>query len=140
MNLESLLVMAHPAREQTQPDDSVADDHDCGEHRIARETSLFGRRRDHHRNDQRHLDDRHCDREHQCAEWFAGAVRHHLGMVDRGKDRGDQRGARSRIHDAAVDEERKSQDDGGGERPAPSPPRCLRLRHVSLPSPIAGKA
>ena len=70
LDLKSLLVMAHAAGKQAQPDDAVAHDHDRGENGVARQPRLAFDR-NHDGDDQRHLDDRHRQRENERAERLA---------------------------------------------------------------------
>jgi len=64
--------------------------HHGGEDGVARQRAGCSRLRQHHRDDERHLDGGAAQGEDQRAERLAHAVRHHLGMMDGGKHRGDQ--------------------------------------------------
>lgn len=91
LNLKALFVVPHAACQQAQPDDAVADDHHCGEHRVARQSGGVALAAEHDGHDQRHLDDRHGQGEDQGAEGFSDTVRNGLGMVHRrehGRDQG----------------------------------------------------
>ncbi|PAV92563.1 hypothetical protein WR25_14994 [Diploscapter pachys] len=48
---EALLAVHHPAGQQAQPDDEGQDDHDRGEHRVARQRGHVARSRHHQRHD-----------------------------------------------------------------------------------------
>ena len=67
--------------EQAQTDESVADNHDGRENRIARHGSSFRTAGQHDRDDQGNFDDGYGQREHQGAEGFAHSMRHDLGVV-----------------------------------------------------------
>ena len=123
LQLEVLLVMAGAADQQAKPDDSVANQHDRRKDRVARKSSFVVRMGDHDGNDQRHLDDGDRDRQDQCAERLADAMRHDLGMVDGGKNSGDQDNARGRQHHAATaNDDRSAEDHPRQQRPGPAPP------------------
>ena len=88
--LVPLFEMARTAPEQTKPDDAVAYDHDGGEDGIARQPCLFARSCNHDRDDERHLNNRYGHCQDERAEWLAGAMRDHLGVVDCREYGGDQ--------------------------------------------------
>ena len=81
LELEALLVMADPAREQADADEAVADDHDGGENRVARQARLLRPAGDHDGDDERHLNDRDGERQHQGAVGLTHLMGHHFGMV-----------------------------------------------------------
>ena len=93
LDLKSLFAMMRAAPQEAGADDAVAHDHDGGEHRVAGEPGFFGRRGDHHRDDQCRLNDRDRQSEDQRAERLADAVRHHFGVVHGRKHRGEQHDA-----------------------------------------------
>ena len=101
VDLKSLFVMARAAPEQAQADDAVAHDHDGGEDRVACQPCLFRRSCNHDRDDQRHLDNRDGDGQDKRAEWLAGAVCDHLGVVHGREHGGDQDRSCSRGNEAA---------------------------------------
>ena len=57
--------------------------------------------RNHDRDDQCHLDDRHGDGQDKRAEWLAGAVCNHLGVVHGRENGGDQGRSRGSGNEAA---------------------------------------
>ena len=83
--LKALFAMHQTADEQAQSDDAVEDDHDCGEHRVARQSRRFLPAGGHQRYDERNLDQ--CDREcqHQGAERLPHTMGDDFRMMDRGE-------------------------------------------------------
>ena len=79
------------ADENADSDHAVDDDHDRRKDRVARERGFVGAAGQHHRQDEGHLDHRDRDREHERAVGLAHAMRHHLGVVHGGNDRGHER-------------------------------------------------
>jgi len=80
------------ADDQTEADDTVANDHDRREYRIAGQRIRSLPAREHQRNDQRHFDHCHGDREHERPVGFADPMRDDLCMMDRRKNGEQQHG------------------------------------------------
>jgi hypothetical protein len=82
------------------------------------------------------------DRQDNRAEGFANTVRHHLGVVDRRKNRGDERYARGcRSSQVNAARKRREKDQPRQCGPCPGPPRhshCLHGRCNPAPSRLYG--
>ena len=88
-DLELLLVKPQAAGEDAKADETVADDHDDGEHGVARQRRI-GLAAQQERLDHRNLDDRDRQRQQQRAKRLADAVRDDLGMIHGRKHRAEQ--------------------------------------------------
>ena len=94
--------MSQAARNETESDDAIADDHDRGEHRVARQRVGGLASREHRQcDDQRHLDHRHRDREHERPEWLANAMRDDLRVMDGGEHRENEHRAEQHAKEQA---------------------------------------
>lgn len=134
--LEALLEMADAAEQQAGADDAVAHDHHRGEGGVPREADGLGGALEHQRRDQR-LDHGDRDREHECAEWLAGAVRDDLVMVHGGEHHADEDEPDEHREGAADRQgDRSGQHGQSGERRQPcqrSSDRAATLRRSHLP-------
>ena len=124
LHLETLLVMSHTTRQQAQADDAIANDHDHRENGVSCEARFIGRNTKHDRDDQRDFYDCDGEGENKRAERLSDPVRHHLGVVDRGENGGNEHRPR---HDGRgtgrTEHYRYDHDREGQGGPSPCPPR-----------------
>jgi hypothetical protein len=136
LELEALLVVTDSAREQAQPDETVADDHHGGEHGVARQARFVALSAHHDRDDQGHLDDGDRQRENEGSEWLADPERNDLGMVDGAEHGCDQhRPCRDGKRRRQAEKDRCDQNRDGEHRPGPGPPGRASVRCSCHPAP-----
>src|ERR1700759_2060832 len=76
--------------QKAQANDAVTNDHDSDKNSGARHPSSFRPAGNHHGDDEGHFNDGDSQGKYKRPEWFTDTMRDDLGMVDRGKNGGDQ--------------------------------------------------
>jgi hypothetical protein len=121
---EHLLAMFQSAHQDADAGDAVADDHERGIDRVARQHRHVIPAGHHHRKDQRGLDRGDGQRENQRAKGLAHAMGNHFGMMHGDKHRSDQRRAAQRSeNDPNADSDCHDQQRDRRHRNEPGPQR-----------------